>query len=56
MGATQGLDPRYTAALVRGMIAMKKVASAEGGAISPARAAQVLGRYTGEICPFYTCS
>ena len=43
MGATQDLDPRYAAALARGVIAKKKMADAEGGAISPARAAQVLG-------------
>jgi hypothetical protein len=43
MGATQDLDPRYAAALARGVIAKKKMAASEGGAISPARAARVLG-------------
>jgi hypothetical protein len=41
--STPSLDPRYAAAIARGVIAKKKMASAEGGAISPARAAQVLG-------------
>lgn len=40
--STQSLDPRYAAALARGVIARKKMATAEGGAISPARAAQIL--------------
>ena len=39
--STPSVDPRYAAAIARGVIAKKKMASAEGGAISPARAAQV---------------
>jgi hypothetical protein len=40
---TKALDPRYAAALARGAILRKKIAAAEGGSISPAKAAQVLG-------------